>query len=373
MEKELQEKTKLHIGFIGRLEYEKWADIMRDVIIKILQEREFEGKFAFHIVWGGSYLSEFETLSHEYRESVIVYGKLDSKDVKEVMQWLDLICIPSRFLETFWLVALEWLSVWTSVCGFAKWWLREFMSESLTLEDDHPIESLIHILSKMASWWKPEVQDISPFSQREWHKNLENILNVRKNILIIQDYNYPVWWAEKYTEFLEGQIRLSWRFCNRYGYEKNPWKIQKLFLLWISYISFWRYFEVKKEIQNTQPDLIWLHNISRYIWPWWLKAVHESKIDTIITHHDLWLISARPSRVTREEDIPDSLEWWVFKGEDTSIMEKLQRYGKFWILKIIWRYLWNIEQHIVPSEFMQEPISKISWKEALVFPHCTME
>ena len=77
--------------------------------------------------------------------------------------------------------------------------------------------------------------------------------------------------------------------------------------------AFWRRARVEKKIQQFSPDLIWMHSVLRYIGPHGIWAIYRSSVPVYLTHHDLGLITPRPSRLYRELDIPQSahLGDWV--------------------------------------------------------------
>lgn len=55
-----------------------------------------------------------------------------------------------------------------------------------------------------------------------------------------------------------------------------------------------------------RPDLIWSHSVLRYIGPMGMAAIKKSYVPHIMMHHDLGLVSVRPSLVEKTEDIPKS-------------------------------------------------------------------
>ncbi len=360
--------SMLHIGFVARLEKEKGANIIMELIKTISGDDELKKRVSFHIIWDGSLRSEFIKLQNQITQ-VHLYGTIPQGVVLEKMKQFDLLCMPSVFLETFWLVALEALTRGVPVCGPRAGWLREFISTELSVDMDHPISDIVKIIKVLSTGVKYILPDIRSYSLEWWTMKMEEILWVRKNILIIHDYMKPLWWAEAYVDFLGKQILWTGRTLYRYWYTGTPSKISRIWQMFLSQIAFWRYYEIQEYIQNIAPDVIWWHNILRFIWPWWMKAVYDSHVPYIISHHDLGLIVARPSVLENERDIPHALSHSEFINGSRNPVESLMRSIKYISLNHIWKYLGRAESHIVPSSFMQQPLQDITGKKVIVFPH----
>lgn len=71
----------------------------------------------FHIFGEGSFL---EVLQKFPKNFVKIYGKVAREKIFENLKNADFLLMPSRFLETFGLVALESLSLGVLVIGFKK-------------------------------------------------------------------------------------------------------------------------------------------------------------------------------------------------------------------------------------------------------------
>ncbi len=88
----------------------------------------------------------------------------------------DFLFMPSRFLETFGLTALEALSVGTPVIGFRKGGLIPFIPESLVLDPTDPIGSLIDIIQSFIETRSRELTDVSDFSLESWRSRMLELL-----------------------------------------------------------------------------------------------------------------------------------------------------------------------------------------------------
>lgn len=93
-----------HIAFVGRLETEKGIDIAQE-IIEASENRA--DAFVYHIFGEGSYFSYFSNFSEN---RVKLYGNIPQSILFSHIKKMDAVLMPSRFLETFGMVALEALS-----------------------------------------------------------------------------------------------------------------------------------------------------------------------------------------------------------------------------------------------------------------------
>ncbi len=358
---------RLQIAFASRLEYEKWADIVIDIIHTLIENHDMW--YFFHIFSEGRYKQEFELIQRKHPHMLKVHGHVSEENLRNTLITCDVLLMPSRFLETFWLLTLEALSLSIPVIGRWEWWWKDMIALDYVIRKDFMKEDTLRILEKMQTWWRWECGDIKNFSYEAWQNNISKILWVSKNILIIHDYTSLIWWAEKYVHFLHTEIKLLGKNSRVYWKKWNLSHLQRHILFFTNLFDFRRYFEIKNILKEMNPDFIWLHSVLRYIGPWWMKAVYESGIPYVISHHDLGLIVARPQETKEEKDIGNTLSLRNFMKGVSNPLEYLMRLYKYLNLYFLWKYLRNAEYHIVPSLFMKAPYEKISGKNCIVFPH----
>jgi len=121
--------------FFGRLEYSKGIDL---IINFILNYPDFckEKSFNFYIFWDWSYAKQVKSLEHKF--NFVQYFWWQSKDViRKYLKKSDFTLMPSRFIETFWLSALESLAEWVPVIWFKKGGLKQFVFDELDLRNNH--------------------------------------------------------------------------------------------------------------------------------------------------------------------------------------------------------------------------------------------
>ncbi len=344
--------------FVGRLEKEKGIDIL----LKILDDkRNQKGNWQWHIFWDGSFL---EDLKKRENEKIFVHGQVDSKTLNTFFTKANLTFMPSRFLETFGLVALESLSCGTPVCGFKKGGLEDMIPPSLALDEKNPVESFFEIV-KNADF---ELENTEKFSYENWLKNLENLVKNHKKILLVSDYKTHVGGAETYTTNLKKSLENLGKTVKIVGYEKEISPLMRKFLFILSPFAFWRGRALQKEIEKFNPDLIWCGTIMRYFWPWGVKTIAKNRnIKKYITHHDIGLICKSPSKIYDENQIPKSLKLSDWIRRERNIFSILITTGKWLYIRWIWKYISHFDTHLAPAKWLQNHLPKnISVQ---VFPH----
>ncbi len=368
------EKTHntLQVGYVWRLEKEKWMEELLNIIEVCRADLKYSG-ISFHIFWKWTYSERFEKAAKMSDSRVIYYGHTPIGEVREHILKLDALIAPSIFLETFWLVACEWLMLGVPVIGPRDGGLADLISSDYALRKDNMVDDSVALFEKMLTGWKGELVEKNIYTKVHWMHNLEKILWVRKNILIIHDYQERVWWAEDYVYFLKDQITQLWRTAHIFWASGQQNKLKRTLSLVLSLFAFWRYFQVKKLISFHNPDLIWLHSIHRYIGPWWLLWLSNASGEIYITHHDLGLIAPLPSQITNEHQIPKEFTLRSWLSSTTSWQSKILTVYKYFLAKIIWNTLKNVNLHIVPSSFMKPHYEMVSWKEVRVFPHTLLD
>ena len=80
----------------------------------------FRDRIIWHIASDGTYRDRIIALTEKYKNRTIYHGRLDQQSLADLYRSSDLLFMPSRFLETFGLTALESLACGTPVIGFRK-------------------------------------------------------------------------------------------------------------------------------------------------------------------------------------------------------------------------------------------------------------
>jgi glycosyltransferase involved in cell wall biosynthesis len=165
----------IHILFASRLVYEKGVEILIEAIEYSLSEKKFDDKIIWHVCSSGTYRDDILDLLKKYPERVIYHGSVSQIWLATLYRQVDFLFMPSLFLETFGLTALESLACGTPVIWFQKGWLTAFIPDVLALDATYPVRSFISILEKI----RPEdysVIDVNNHSEILWREKLVSLL-----------------------------------------------------------------------------------------------------------------------------------------------------------------------------------------------------
>lgn len=119
--------------FWGRLTYEKGFDL----IIKWIDKYKWSqiiNNIYIDIYGEGQYASDLQNLIAINKiNNVKYYWRQTSESIKQNIAKIHYALMPSRFIETFWLSALEACEAGKPLIGFAKWWLSQFVIPKLDI------------------------------------------------------------------------------------------------------------------------------------------------------------------------------------------------------------------------------------------------
>lgn len=349
---------KLQLIYFGRLEIEKWFDL----VIRLLEK----SKVDFHINIFGKGSMESELLSIKSTNYTFHWRK-SLEEIKEFLLNSHFSLMPSRFLETFWLVALESLTYWIPVIWFKKWWLEAFVLDNLDINRQKwasEIEKLNNLITDLSDNLSQD--DLIELKEKSISISKNYSLNIRKNniqeilkwkkILIVSDYLDLLWWIETYIYNTKEILESMWYEVRLFGFKSTSWKlnkIQRLLMFFSVAYNFVYQRKIQKEIEDFAPDIIRTHSISRFLWWKVADEISKSKCEKLIMYHDLWYFHPYPSKVYQISQIEKfDYSSFIKMWNTRSLLKKLSISFKYIFLKILMKRLNNFDLHMVPSEFM---------------------
>ncbi len=386
---------KIWFLFYGRLEAEKWFDAILDMIW-IWWSKNSTFPFDIYIFGKWALESKLVALTHKY--PTIHYFWRQSLDyIKQYLPKVQYLLMPSMFLETFGLSALNSLSRWLPVIWYAKWWLTKFILPPFDLINVQWINTawklhnmIAQLISNPPAINCAALQDIA--LQYTADKRLENFKKIFlatgqasiswKKILMISDFKTKVWWIETYIHDSTKVLESKWYTIKFYAYNIPKSRVSKLikyfWLLW-AFINFVSFFKIKKEIKEFKPDIIRYHSTLR--WMWWLSlfASKNFKWKKFVMYHDFGYFYPFPHSLNFVEQIksPLSLSNYIKSAKTKNPIKIIAIFFKYISVYLIKNQLknWNFH-HLTPSDFMVDIVAdsyKISKKTVQAFPHFIQE
>lgn len=370
----LQDKKNIKLLFASRLVYEKWVDILIGAIEKSMEDIQFGTYLNWYICSDGSSEKEILELVEKYPKNVKYYGKVNPEKLRELYQNADFLIMPSRFLETFGLTAMESLACGTPVIGWKKGWLNAFITDEFSIDPESLIGSLLQILKKYLNQDIPEAIDISRYDQKIWMEKLAQIFEWKEKVLLIHDYDDLIGGAEYYIDTVKKSLFSLGKEVEFFGYhgKTTPWKRRIMFIT--SIFAFWRGLQLRKILEQYQPDAIWMHSILRYVGIWWvwevLRYTKKRNIPVFLSHHDVGLIAPFPQHIMEEYQIPKDASLISFIPRELSIFHKIVSVFKWWYVACLKYFLPKNTKHIIFSPFLEAHIrAHFLDQEVILLPH----
>lgn len=357
--------------YFWRFEKEKWFDL----ILNIIEFFQHYKNVNFFIFWNWSLE---KNIFYIKSSNVIFFWRKDKDFIDKYLQKSHYCLMPSRFLETFWLVALESLQKWVPVIWFWKWGLKSFIQSDLDIlnyqwkdEKEKLINTLLTVIEKFnIKDWKKQSNLCKQISEKytidNWLNSFLSKINTlnKKKILIVSDFLPKIWWIENYINNVKNILIQNWFEVELFWFNWSNWVIKKshrIFWLFYSCFNFYYYFKLKKKLKLYNPDVIWFHSILRFLWWMPLLSILWFKWEKRIMYHDLWYFHPYPSRVFEinqvnfEFNLNNFLKAWNTKNPIKLILIILKFLS---ILIIKSRIKKNIDKNIIPSIYMKQILEK---------------
>ena len=388
----------LWLLFYWRLEKEKWFDQLV-LAIKELNRRKVD--FEIFIFWKWSLESELFNV-HDNNVHFFEWKPLD--EIKKYLPNIDYCLMPSEFLETFWLSALNALSWWVPVIWYKKWWLEPFIFQECNLflaKWNNTSERIVSFVEKLAKKTNPErikdkenfewkIKKLLPeYTEDAWYERFLKIANFNnenwwKTILIVSDFINKAWWIETYIDDVKNLLESRWhkvilRWSKLPGWSK--WQRKKRFWLLLSPFNFWSSGDLREVLEREKPDIIRFNSLLRWLGPNVVKAAwewkQESKIDCKLRmmYHDFGYFYPFPSELYHIEDCktPLTKRNFVSAYKWKNLVTKFAVICKYYRLQPLKKILKKeIDLHLSPSDCVTNIISdsyRISEKKCKSFPH----
>ena len=387
----------LWLLFYWRLEKEKWFD---QLVLAIKELNKKKVDFEIFIFWKWSLESQlFEV--HDKNVHFFWWKPLD--EIKKYLANIDYCLMPSEFLETFWLSALNALSRWVPVIWYKKWWLEPFIFQECNLflaKWNTTTERIVSIVEKLAKKTNPErikdkeelelkIKKLLPeYTEDARYERFLNFANNKdedkKKILIISDFINKAWWIETYIHDVKHLLESRWhevilRWSTLPAWSK--WQRKKRFWLLLSPFNFWSVNSLNEVLENEKPDIIWFNSLLRWLGPnvvktaWKWRKQNKSDSKFWMMYHDFGYFYPFPSELYHIEDCKTPLTKKNFFSayKWNNLITKLAVLCKYYRLQPLKKILKKeIDLHLSPSDCITNIARDSYWipeKRCKSFPH----
>ncbi len=354
----------IQLLFFWRLDQEKWREAII-AMIKYFGDIQITSlPFVFHIFGKWSYEKKILQLAEQYPQHIIYYGFQPIDTVKKTAAQCDYCLMPSLFLETFGLSAVNALARWLPVIWYQQWGMQPFVLDTYNLWSNpgSPDVQLIAMVERLLAKWNhndsKKCRDIAKkYSKKERIHNFNTLAqSAWKKILLVTDFVSKIGGIETYIHDVAALLTEQWYTVHILGSSWGKTKSSRIFSMLLSTCNVFFAWKLRKKIQDFQPDIIWCHSVLRHIGWLGLSAINKSSAHKRIMYHDLWYFHPFPHTVTHPSQMPASLKWHDFSASIKNPIMKFFVWGKWLLLKKIQKQLTQFDHHLVPSQFMKKYI-----------------
>ena len=387
----------LWLLFYWRLEKEKWFD---QLILAIKELNRKKVDFEIFIFWKWSLEPQ---LFEVHDKNVHFFGWKPLDEIKKYLANIDYCLMPSEFLETFGLSALNALSRWVPVIGYKKWWLEPFIFQECNLflaKCNTTAERIVFMVEKLSKKTNPErikdkeelegkIKKLLPeYTEDAWYGRFLKIAGIKdgekQKILIISDFINKAGWIETYIHDVKNLLESRWhevilRWSTLPAWSKWQWK--KRFWLLLSPFNFWSTVSLKQLLENKNPNIIWFNSLLRWLWPnvvktaWKWRKKEKSDCKFWMMYHDFGYFYPFPSELYHIEDCKtpltreNFLSAYKWKNPITKLAVRFKYYWLQPLKKVLKK---EIDLHLSPSDCITNIARdsyEISDKKCKTFPH----
>lgn len=388
--------------FFSRLTREKGSDLMIEAFAQIVEEKDklpgnlfifsewpqkdllfevFDGESCFEDC---SHMTEVEieeklgTIWEDYK--IYFFGFQPQKLVHMYLSASHFCLMPSRFLETFGLVALESLARGVPVIGYKKWGLTPFIMDDCELQVTDTVETDIEIFSDKLleiaekfedeTIWKQlsyKAQWIAgKYTHERWMEQVHGFLPDRtKKILLVTDYTTMLGGIETHVHNTAHLLRQHGYKVEIFWWDVGKWMFSRIYRLLGLVVSCYNFLfarALRLKIAEYKPNVIWLHSVSRFLGPLAVREVVDSRIFSCVTYHDLGIWTPFPMDTEREDEVPNSPGFWSFfisnrRRNPIALLAIPFKYLQVFFMR---KYLRDIRIHLVPSSFLASYVRNLS-------------
>ena len=387
----------LWLLFYWRLEKEKWFDQLV-LAIKELNKKKID--FEIFIFWKWSLESQ---LFEVHDKNVHFFGRKPLDEIKKYLANIDYCLMPSEFLETFGLSALNALSWWVPVIWYKKWWLEPFIFQECNLflaKWDTTAKRIVSIVEKLSKNTNPErikdkeklewkIKELLPeYTEDARYERFLKLAHIKdedkKRILIVSDFINKAGWIETYIHDVRNLLESRWHEVILWWSTLPAWsKWQRKKRLWllVSPFNFWNTDDLKEVLKKENPDIIWFNSLLRWLWPnvvktaWKRRKKEKSDCKFWMMYHDFGYFYPFPSELYHIEDCKTPLTKKNFTSayKWKNIITKLAVLCKYYWLQPLKRVLKKeIDLHLSPSDCITNIACDSYWiseKKCKSFPH----
>ncbi|HRX63649.1 MAG TPA: glycosyltransferase [Candidatus Absconditabacterales bacterium] len=381
---------KIGILYFGRLDDEKGFGLILDVLKKFVKENG-EIPFSFYVFGKGKYVQELLNLSSKHN-CIHFFGRQSLETISRYKENCQFCLMPSIFLETFGLTALNSLAMGIPVVGFAKGGLKQFVSPKYSIEKatgSTDAERLYNKLNDLIGQIYNGELDVDKerkkaltlsdkYSVQRRVDSAKEIFGKPKRILLISDFKSRLGGIETYVYDAADILSQNGYEVKIYGIKIPKGKIGQLikyFGLFFAMRNFVDAIRLSRVVRKFKPKAIRYHSTLRRLGWLPILALGSHKSKKFMMYHDLGYFHPFPKSVLQENMVktPFTFKNFVSSYPSKNPITKFAICLKYISICLIKKQLKKtIDLHLLPSDFVTKITHEsyqIDTKKVQTFSH----
>ena len=193
--------------------------------------------------------------------------------ISDALANVDVSLMPSTFLETFGLSALESLSLGVPVAGFPKGGIVPFLvDEALRLPEGENFLRSLEVLahapeSKMSEWKSAASQVATGYSEAAFLERLRSVFPKNaKRVLLVTDFTGNIGGIESYVKNLaDTLVRSGYEVSTAGESDGFSTRFQKIRSTLAAFANHSAKDRLGRSVAEFRPDVVWCHSVLRRI------------------------------------------------------------------------------------------------------------
>lgn len=367
---------KLWILFFGRLDDEKWFWLILEMLKMFIKEYGTI-PFSFYVFGKWKYVWELLNLAADH-STIHFFGRQPLSTIQRYKENCHFCLMPSTFLETFWLTALNSLSMGIPVVWFSKWWLTQFIPNKYDISKskwENHTQKLYHKITEIVNAYNENKINIEQerknsqnmakqYTIEKRFENVQKFIGKPKRILLVSDFKNKLWGIETYMhdvkDILESkgyEVKIYWSKIPSW----KLWKILKYFGIFLAFGNFIDAIRLRRVVNKFKPKVIRYHSTLRWLGRLPIKNLSSHNSKKIMMYHDLWYFHPYPSTVCQENMVytPLKLSNFIKSANTRNPLSILAICFKYYSVSLLKKHLIkSMDHHFVPSNFLESIVSK---------------
>lgn len=375
--------------FVGRITKEKWFDWILQSVYLLL--REWVDQFIIHVYGSGDMESVLRQHTG-YGTQLIYHGRVPKEQFLDQRKSYQYTLMPSKFLETFGLVALDSIALGVPVIGMKKWGVAPFILKELAVNDFASFYATMKqaIVAFDQEVWKQQskkcLQIASDYTLQAWLTHFDHLMGSEtlsaSSIALVSDYAVDIGGIEHYLLRVQQQLSTQGWQVDLYGKTTCFTGLRRKIDLLVACANIWFAIRLRHIFSVRTYGLLRLHSVQRRIGRLPLLVVRwRNHWPVRAMYHDVGLIHPFPSKVYTESQLHRAASFIGYLQEWRTCLVARHRRQTPAIVIVIGKRLYSkllicclqkiVDIHLVPSAYLIPHFQRWVGKTAHIttFPH----